>query len=127
MFEVTRQWIKANGPWTAAKLEAIGLHWPLEAGWVDSMTLMSITESQKAEVERLHTVQMQKRVDRAKRHERMQNEVYYTWPDGRGSWLGSAKKPPWWDSVSVTQLLSTPHNAHGKLERSNRSGSANNS
>ena len=100
MFVMTRQWVKANGPWTAAKFEVVGYSWPPPAGWVDLLVNELIDDEQKAKVEQLHVEQMAKKAARAKRHERMQEGVYYTWPDGNGSFNGSASKPDWWDTDS---------------------------
>lgn len=124
MFEITRQWVKANGPWTAKKLEAVGMSWPPEAGWVDVLTFRSISEEAKAQVEQLHIEQLQKKAERATRHERMQWVSHYTWPDGEGGWQGSSRKPAWWDS-GHSEGFNKLQKQQGTSLQTKRSGSAN--
>lgn len=92
MFEVTKFWIKAyqsgNGGWNKKQLAAIGVDWPPQSGWIDSVTGKLITEEKKREFEDLqglsiHKVNIKRHIDSGA-HE----AIYQTTPDGKGGWTG---------------------------------------
>lgn len=103
---ITDSWLRKhsiNGAHTAAQLQVLGLPWPPPAGWRNALLLgaQRLSESQAAEFERLHGEREAYLAAKALRHKEASEEVYYTWPDGKGSWTGSAEKPAWWDSPGL--------------------------
>jgi len=102
MIRITRDWINRvghpqNGAWNAAQLLVLGIIWPPKKGWIEEILGRLISVKQKAQIEAERLRSFEREVEKKIDHQRRQEEVYYTWPDGKGSWTGSAVKPDWWD------------------------------
>lgn len=103
-FRITREWIKAvghpeNGAWNAKQLEVVGIAWPPVSGWITSLCARTrtITKKQKSDIEQFRMESLEREAHQVVLDAARREDVYYTWPDGKGSWTGSKIKPEWWD------------------------------
>ena len=91
--KVTREWLmRFRGKnWTRIQINALGLTYPLPKDWLGLISGTEISEDQAKEFEEGcgRSIQV---IDKPK-YDAMEEEVYYTVPDGKGSFKGRWLEP----------------------------------
>jgi hypothetical protein len=114
-FRVTKAWIESvghpvNGAWSQKQLEAVDYDWPPPPGWKTILLQRTISDAQKLAVERARKKRTaHETMQRQKYEQKSEQEMFYTWPDGRGGWDESSTKPEWWDRFSTQDLIEGKH------------------
>lgn len=99
MHTVTRKWLAENGTkgiaWNREQLKVLGLNYPPPKGWKDAICGTAITDEQRVAFQQLKGRSVQALEDERKAPSRkvLAGEVYYTCPDGKGSWQGRWLEP----------------------------------
>lgn len=98
MFTVTDEWFKKHtrgekGTPTDDQVKLFGLSYPLAIGWKNQIVGREITDELKARFELLCDARKNELMADSKRHAEMAERVYYTCPDGKGSWTGRWLEP----------------------------------
>jgi hypothetical protein len=98
---ITRDLIKSlghqiNGAWNAEQLALVGIAWPAPKGWKELIVGREVTQETIQRIAASRATSVEREIATARRHAVMKEEIYYTWPDGKGSFEGSWTKPKDW-------------------------------
>ncbi len=99
---ITKQWLKKNsqkGAMTREQLATLGIGWTPPKGWKAGLIGRSISDETAKRIELLAAIRdgEVKKEEQRKAEYDAAEQIYYTWPDHKGSWKGSSEKPKWWD------------------------------
>ena len=95
--KVTREWLKKYATkgigYNKQQIEALCMTYPPKAGWIDALCGTELSDgcARKFEAAAGQSLAL---IDRARGIEKMKTErVYYTMPDGKGSFMGRWLEP----------------------------------
>jgi hypothetical protein len=97
VFKVTEEWLRQFSShgfgWNHQQLEILGVKWPPYKGWLTASIGMELTENQRLQFENecgrsIQAIDTQRKLIAA-----VDYPVYYTVPDGKGSFTGRFLKP----------------------------------